>query len=203
MAAGRYTLPGVLLLPDRLARACLGGLLLNAPAACGASGSGPVVTAPSMPAGPPAVVRSTEVGPANDGAPVACGQSWALEDAVGAGAQVIVVCGSDVHRVPIQIGAMTRALDPALDASHERVCSCAARMAAPAFVDLVVTALPDEGHASVEPAEPDASLDPQLAQSFAACVGTFVATFPAFAADACGFGGKTKYVYSLDVELGP
>jgi len=169
-------------------------------AACAPS-QGPVVSAPAMPGAAPhagAVARPTAMAP---GSPAACGQSWELEDAVGAGARVIVVCGSDLRREPVAVGPMTRALDPALDAARERVCACAARGAAPATVDLVVTALPGEGRASVEPGEAEASLDPQVAQAFASCVGSLGVTFPPFDDATCGDGARVKYVYALDVEL--
>ena len=131
----------------------------------------------------------------------ACGQSWALEDAVGGDARVIIVCGTDLRRAPIAVGAMTRALDPPLDAARERVCACAGRVAPPASVDLVVTALPGEGRATVEPGDADASTDPTTAQAFGACVGSLSTTFPAFDAKACDDGSPARYVYALSVEL--
>ncbi|HLK44328.1 MAG TPA: hypothetical protein VKT18_00005, partial [Acidimicrobiales bacterium] len=75
-----------------------------------------------------------------EGSPASCRQSWRLEDAQASAAQVLVVCGADVRRASIEAGAMTRALDPGLDAARERVCDCAAHMALPAFVDVVVKA---------------------------------------------------------------
>jgi hypothetical protein len=69
-------------------------------------------------------------------------------------------------------------------------------------VDLVITAVPAEGRASVEPTDPDASLDPDVAPGFLACVGSIPVSFAKFAADACEGHGATTYVYSLDVELG-
>ncbi len=144
---------------------------------------------------PPTVAVASE-------GPAACGQSWALEDAAGSSAQILVVCGNDVRREPVDGGPMARALDPALQAAHERVCSCAGRVRAPAFVDLVITASPSDGHSRVEPSEPDASLDPDVAPGFLACVGSFPVAFPKFAVDACDGHGATTYVYSLSVELG-
>ena len=97
---------------------------------------------------------------------------------------------------------MARALDPALEVAHERVCSCAQRVRAPTFVDLVITAIPAEGRASVEPSDPDASLDPEIsAPGFLACVGSLPVSFAKFSAGACEGNGATTYVYSLDVEL--
>jgi hypothetical protein len=96
---------------------------------------------------------------------------------------------------------MTRALDPPLDAARERVCACAGRYAPPASVDLVVTAIPHEGRATVEPGQTDESLDPQAAQPFAACVGTLTSTFPPFDAHACDDASPARYVYALSIEL--
>jgi hypothetical protein len=168
--------------------------------ACAPS-AGPVVSAPAIAGTAPAAGAVARPISAAPGSPAACGQSWELEDAVGAGARVIVVCGSDLRREPVAVGPMTRALDPALDVARERVCACAARGAAPATVDLVVTAVPGEGRASVEPGEAEASLDPQVAQAFAGCVGSLGVTFPPFDDATCGDGARVKYVYALDVEL--
>jgi hypothetical protein len=174
-------------------------LLLASGTACG-SQPGPVVSAPavaSAAAGAHAAPAST---PSSD-APAACGQSWALEDAAGGSSQILVVCGNDVRREPAAAGPMARALDPALEVAHERVCSCAQRVRAPASVDLVITAVPAEGRASVESTDPDASLDPDVAPGFLACVGSIPVSFAKFPADACEGHGATTYVYSLDVEL--
>src|SRR5579872_516619 len=89
-----------------------------------AAGAGPVVTAPSV-AGTPATPGTDSAGRA-PGGPAACSQSWALEDAVGGSARVILICGSDLQRVPIAEGPMTRALDPPLDLARQKVCECAA-----------------------------------------------------------------------------
>jgi hypothetical protein len=159
---------------------------------------GAVVSAPVGAATPAGSHGAARPEPSGAGA---CGQSWALEDAVGGDARVIVVCGSDLRRVPISAGAMTRALDPPLDAARERVCACASRSAPPDTVDLVVTALPGEGRATVEPGQADASLDPAVAQAFAACVGSLSTSFPPFDAHACDDGSPARYVYALSVDL--
>ncbi len=178
-----------------------------ASAACTTSGA-TVVSAPSVTLPPVAGPGSGRAPgargadrPSAAGGPAACLQSWALEDAAGSAAQVLIVCGNDVRRTPVTVGPMTRALDPALEVAHERVCSCAARVPSPAFVDLVITAVPADGRASVEPSEPDAALDADVAQGFLACVGSVPVSFARFAADECGGQGATTYVYSLDVEL--
>jgi hypothetical protein len=174
-------------------------LLFALGCACGAQ-SGPVVSAPAG-ASPAPAARSSPASPSSSDAPAACSQSWALEDAAGGASQILVVCGNDVRREPAAAGPMARALDPALEVAHERVCSCAQRVRAPASVDLVITAVPAEGRASVEPTDPDASLDPDVAPGFLACVGSIPVTFAKFPADACEGHGATTYVYSLDVEL--
>jgi hypothetical protein len=138
------------------------------------------------------------------GGPAACGQSWRLEDVTSEGTRVLVVCATDVRRDPIQPATMARALDPALDVAHRRVCSCAARVPAPATVDLVVTSVPAAGHARVEPSEVDEAddaVDPGVARRFLACVGAFDANFPPYAVDGCSGEARTTYVYSLSVEL--
>lgn len=175
----------VLLLPLALACGSRAGPVVSAPAVATSAGAPPASSAPALP-----------------DAPTACGQSWALEDVAGGSAQILVVCGNDVRREPATPGPMARALDPALEVAHERVCSCAQRVRTPAFVDLVITASPSEGHASVEPSEADASLDPDVAPGFLACVGSIPVAFAKFAVDACEGHGATTYVYSLNVELG-
>lgn len=134
--------------------------------------------------------------------PAACRQSWALEDVPAGDARVLVVCGNDVRREPIVVGAMSRAIDPALESAHQRVCTCASRMAAPSFVDLVVTAVPEEGRAGVETSEPEGEVDPGVASAFAACVGKIASSFDRFPGGGCPGGEKTTFVYSFDVELG-
>jgi hypothetical protein len=113
---------------------------------------------------------------------------------------VVVVCGSDVRRQDVEPGAMTRAIDPALEPARERVCACASRLTVPAFVDLVVTSWPDEGRASVAPGELDDELDADLATPFMACVGTVKTAFARSHADACG-AEKATLVYPLRVDL--
>jgi hypothetical protein len=97
---------------------------------------------------------------------------------------------------------MARAIDPALEPARERVCSCMARLPPPAFVDLVLTSTPDEGHATVEASEPDEELDSALATAFVACVGRISATFAQSHAAACGTE-KATLVYPFRVELAP
>jgi hypothetical protein len=133
--------------------------------------------------------------------PESCSQSWRLEDVVEPSVQVLVECAADVRRERVQAGPMARALDPGLAMAHDRVCACAERLAVPVSVGLKVTAVPDDGRAWVETTDPDTSTEGDEAPGFAACVGTFDATFEKFAAGACEGGGKTKYIYVLDVEL--
>lgn len=174
-------------------------LLLALALSC-APAPAPLVTAPSAPAG--SSPHGTSDPPSSyPGAPKACDQSWALEDVVASDARVLVVCPGDVRREPPRPGAMAKALDPGLDAARRRVCDCAARLPRPAFVDLVVTAIPEEGRASLETGEPDESVDHDVAAPFVACVGKVDVTFPAFPAAECPGAPKTTYVYSLDVEL--
>jgi hypothetical protein len=169
-------------------------------AACSAPGS--VVSAPSV--APTVAAPSTEAprGKATGSRLdlTACSQKWTLEDVEGGAGRVVVVCGNDVRRQDVEPGAMTRAIDPALEPARERVCACAARMTVPAFVDLVVTSSPDEGRARVEPGELDDELDAELAAPFLACVGTVKTTFPRSHADACG-ADKATFVYPLRVDL--
>jgi hypothetical protein len=95
---------------------------------------------------------------------------------------------------------MTRAIDPALEPARQRVCSCAARLPPPAFVDLVVTSMPDEGRARVEASEPDEELDAETAAAFVACVGTLSTTITRSHADTCG-AERATFVYPLRVDL--
>jgi hypothetical protein len=178
-------------------RRALGSLPVVALVAC-ATQPGPVVSAPSSSGA--GVERVAPVAAPSDG-PEACGQSWQLEDATGSSAQILVVCGHDLKREPVSAGPMSRALDPALEVAHERVCTCAKQVGAPASVDLVITSIPTEGHATIEPSDADTSLDPDDGR-FLACIGKVPVTFPSFAVDPCEGGGATSYVYSLAVELG-
>jgi hypothetical protein len=172
--------------------------------ACGAPAGGAYVAAPSGPAGPPSaeVAAAGSVDGETSRSPTACTQSWALEDVPAGDARVLVVCGNDVRREPIVVGSMSRAIDPGLESAHQRVCTCASRMAAPPFVDLVVTAVPEEGRAGVETSEPEGEVDPGVASTFAACVGKIAASFERFPGGGCPGGEKTTFVYSFDVELG-
>ena len=97
---------------------------------------------------------------------------------------------------------MTRAIEPILEPARQRVCACAGRMPVPAFVDLVVTSVPDEGRASVAVDELDDELDRDLATAFAACIGTLSATVPRGHLDACGTA-KAALKYPLRVDLVP
>jgi len=172
--------------------------------ACGVPAGGAYVSAPSSGAAGGATAEAAgNSGAQSDGPryPPACRQSWALEDVPAGDARVLVVCGNDVRREPIVVGAMSRALDPGLESAHERVCACASRMAAPQFVDLVVTAVPDDGRGGVETSEPEGELDPGVASAFASCVGKIATSFPRFAGGACP-DGKTTFVYSFDIDLG-
>ena len=134
--------------------------------------------------------------------PPVCAAPWAL-GVVGGSAQVVVMCPSDVKREPLDpTGPMGSSLTPALDPARDRVCSCAARMAPPAFVDLVFTAKPDEGRVTVE-AKDDEELDPTLGPPFLACVGTVTATFAAGRTSACEGGGAATFVYPVRLDLAP
>jgi len=173
--------------------------------ACGVPAGGAYVSAPSSGAAGGATAEAAgNSGAQSDGPryPPACRQSWALEDVPAGDARVLVVCGNDVRREPIVVGAMSRALDPGLESAHERVCACASRMAAPQFVDLVVTAVPDDGRGGVETSEPEGELDPGVASAFASCVGKIATSFPRFTGGACPDEGKTTFVYSFDIDLG-
>jgi hypothetical protein len=151
----------------------------------------------------PAVVEvpsSPRATPAPAGDLPACALPWTIEDVAGGPGRVVVVCGNDVRRQPVLPGAMTQAIDSALEPARQRVCGCAARMPPPAYVDLVVTTSPDEGRARVEASEPDDELDPAIAPAFVACVGSLVTTFARIHADSCGADDAT-FVYPLHVEL--
>ncbi len=172
----------------KLGKALALGLFLFA---CAVPAGGAYVSAPSRSrsgaAGGATAEAAGTAGAQSEGPryPPACRQSWALEDVPAGDARVLVVCGNDIRREPIVVGAMSRAIDPGLESAHERVCTCASRMAAPQFVDLVVTAVPDEGRASVEASEPDGELDPGVASAFASCVGKIATSFPRFVGGAC------------------
>jgi hypothetical protein len=130
----------------------------------------------------------------------ACALPWTTADIEEGRARVVVVCGSDVRRQDIEPGPVARAIDPALEPARERVCACASRMPAPAFVDIEVTVVPDDGQASIKAAEPDDELDADQANAFAACIGTVKATIARSHTDACG-PEKAILVYPLRVDL--
>jgi hypothetical protein len=167
--------------------------------ACAAPGAGPVVLAPSAepspavarPPPPPVVTKLT-----------ACALPWTLEDMQGERGKVIITCGNDVNREDLEPGPLARAIEPMLEPGRQRVCACAARMPAPAFVDLVVTSLPDEGRASLEVGELDDELDHDVATAFKACVGQLATAVPRTHVDACG-ASKATLTYPLRVDLVP
>jgi hypothetical protein len=133
--------------------------------------------------------------------PGACGKPWKL-DVPGGDARVVVVCATDVRRQAFEESSpIGRALFPALDPARERVCSCAGRVRAPAFVDLVFTAKPEEGRVTVR-AEGDEDLDPELGPAFVSCVGTVVATFAPLPSEVCPGAGKASLVYPVRLDLG-
>lgn len=174
-------------------------LSLVACTACATPGQGPVVLAPSVetPALAPHAPTPTPVEKLT-----ACALPWTLGDVEGGQGRVVVVCGSDVRRQDVEPGVMTHAIEPILEPARARVCSCAARMPVPAFVDLVVTSFPDEGRASVEEGELDDELDHDLATAFMACVGKVTAVIPRSHLDSCG-PEKAVLSYPLRVDLLP
>jgi hypothetical protein len=116
--------------------------------------------------------------------------------------KVIITCGTDVDREDLGPGPLSRAIEPMLEPGRQRVCACAMRMAAPAFVDLVVTSSPDEGRASLEVGELDDELDADVATAFKACVGQLTAAVPRTHVDACAAATSTL-TYPLRVDLAP
>ena len=171
-------------------------LVLLLAAACEPRGGGPVVQAP-------AAAPASRVAPAarpGDDQLTACALPWTLETMAEGPGTVIVVCPGDARREPVQAGAMTSSIDPALEPARKRVCECAQRMAAPPFVDLKVTSAPDEGMARVEADEIDDELDAEPARAFYACVGALEVPFARAHADSCG-GPSAKFVYPLHVDL--
>ncbi|MDP9035143.1 MAG: hypothetical protein M3O50_10070, partial [Myxococcota bacterium] len=138
-----------------------------------------------------------------------CDRSWRLGDVADGAGRVVVVCGSDVRREPLdESGPMARMLLPALEPARARVCGCVDRVAAPPFVDLVFTARPESGQVTVAANEVD-DLDPELGPPFIACVGELVVRSGAWASDACSGaagGGKddrVMVVYPARVDLAP
>jgi hypothetical protein len=68
-------------------------------------------------------------------------------------------------------------------------------------VDLVVTASPDAGIASVQAGDSEQDLEPEVGPVFVACIGTVVATFsPLRANDVCP-SAKPVFRYPLRVDL--
>jgi hypothetical protein len=169
--------------------------------ACAGAGAG-VVSAPSVPASTAASPAAASR-PDGTGAIDACAQAWTLESA-GDQASVVVVCGTDVRRELLsQSRALGRALAPALEPARKRVCSCVERLPVPPFVDLVITANPDHGRASVE-ATGDDELDPALGPAFVKCIGTVETAFaPVHSPQACHGAGEATLKYPLRVQLRP
>lgn len=123
---------------------------------------------------------------------------------VGVGAQAVVMCPGDVRRETLDSkGPLAAALSPGLGPARERVCGCAERIHAPAFVDLVFTAKFDEGRVSVEAKADDDETDPDLGPPFVACVGTVTAAFTPRRGPACGDGVATSAIYPVRIEIGP
>jgi hypothetical protein len=168
---------------------------------CESRGQGPVVSAPSdLPsravAAPPGATSTIP------GVPVACDQPWNL-GVIGGDGQVVVVCANDVRRQALaEASPAARALSPALDPTREQVCACLGRQRAPAFVDLVFTAKPEEGRVTVQ-ASTDDDLDPELGPAFVACIGTVTVTFASLSSEACSDKTKGSFIYPVRLELGP
>jgi hypothetical protein len=174
--------------------------VLVALAAC-SPGSGGIVAVPLAPAAGKIEPRTAPTAPGFAGS-IACTQPWTLEHVAGGGGTVILVCGNDAHRQPLDpASASARAVAAALAPARERVCTCATRMASPQHVDLVVRAFPAEGRATVEASDPEEDLDPTLGPPFLACIGTVVATFAPTQVEECADPAKTSLVYPMRVEL--
>ena len=177
-------------------------------ARCAASPS-PVVQAPSSVS--PIVIAPVSRAAASPDergggeSPNACAGPWTLDRAAGAGGKVVVVCSNDVRREIFDGSSpIARALAPGLEPARARVCSCASRMKAPPFVDLVFTAKPDEGKVTVQASDGDeADLDPELGPPFVACIGTVTASFVPVPSNACPGSTKASFVYPTRIELGP
>jgi hypothetical protein len=178
---------------------------LAAAAGCVSAGGGQVVTAPATPALHAAATAGpsepTSNGATSADAPSACGKPWKLEVLGGEG-KVIVVCAHDVRRAALdESPALGRSLYPALDPAQSRVCACAGRLHPPPFVELLVTAHPEEGRVTVE-AKGEEDTDPELGPAFIACVGTLTATFEPVRSGACPGGGAASFVYPVSIDLG-
>lgn len=171
-------------------------------ASCAPAQSGSVVSAPTEPRAASAEGSQGASAAGDNGALDACALPWTLESVGGGSSSVVVTCGSDVRRQSLSSSrALSRAIAPALEPARERVCACASRMPVPAFVDLVVTAMPEEGRASVQASDPEDEADAERGPPFVACVGTVVATFsPSKASEVCP-GAKAVFSYPLRVEL--
>ena len=173
-------------------------------AGCVSANGGPVVTAPATPplyaasAGTPEPGSSAAAG---SEPPSACGKPWKLEVMGGEG-KVIVVCAHDVRRAALdESPALGRALYPAMDPAQSRVCACAGRLHPPPFVELVLTARPEEGRVTVE-AKGEEDSDPELGPAFVSCVGSLTATFEPVRSGACPGGEPASFVYPVSIDLG-
>ena len=157
----------------------------------------PVLAYPSS-AAPAASGPTDAAGPQQ---PAACARPWKLE-AVGGDSRIVVVCGNDVQRQPLEESSeMAQALFPALDPAQERVCSCTGRVRTPPFIDLVFTSKPDEGRVTAR-ATPDDDLDPDVGSAFIACIGVVTATFAPMRLGACA-AGNASLIYPVRLELEP
>jgi hypothetical protein len=161
-----------------------------------------MVSAPSVRAAPPATaaVEDRASSPRAPEGPSACAAPWTL-DFAGGDARAVVICANDVRREAFDASSIiARALAPALVPARDRVCGCAGRVRAPAFVDLVFTAKPEDGQVTVRAGDED--LDPELGPAFVACVGALVATFAPLASQACPEAGKASFVFPVRLDLG-
>ena len=173
--------------------------VISACGACGGPQPGLVVTAPAA-SGVGASAGGAAYAPRAD-EPAACARPWKLE-AEGGDSRVVVVCKNDVQRQSLdETGEMARALFPALDPTRDRVCECTRKMHAPAFVDLVFTAKPNEGRVTVQ-ASADDDDDPTLGPAFIACIGTVAARFEPGPFSGCP-GGAASLVYPVRLALEP
>jgi hypothetical protein len=165
-----------------------------------APASSAMVRAPLVAGAPSHYASHESASPAPASSLKACADPWAPDSATE---RVVIVCGGDVRREGFdETGEIARAITPALDPARERVCACASRATPPPHVDLSVRAIPDEGRATVEIADPEEDLDPTLGPEFAACFGTVVATFSPFHLAACAAGGNAIVIYPVRVDLG-
>ena len=175
--------------------------------ACGGAASGGgVVNAPlARPDGAPVGGGGTP-GTSVRELPAACSSTWTPEQVASAG-QAVVGCGSDIARADLDPGSpAVRAILAGLDAARDRICACAAKLSAPASVELTVHASPEEGRATAALTEDeDLAAQDDVMRAFAACVGKVAATFPpapAAAAQGCP-AGRPTYDYPIGFPLGP